>query len=107
MAGRAPKAGKDAQLCGPADDDGIGAEQIMRVRRLLLILGLIVPARSGLAVAQTSAPASCPATSAAENGRYSFHKDHDPNGIGKFYMDREIAQVMGHQAADWLERPER
>ena len=39
--------------------------------------------------------------------RYEFHKDHDPDGIGKFYMGREIAQVMGHQAADWLERPER
>ena len=30
-----------------------------------------------------------------------------PDGIGKFYMGREIAQVMGHQGADWLERPER
>ena len=39
--------------------------------------------------------------------RYEFRKDHDPDGIGKFYMGREIAQVMGHQAADWLERPER
>src|SRR5207247_1331272 len=34
-------------------------------------------------------------------------KEHDPNGIGKFYMGREIAHVMGHQAAEWLERPER
>ena len=32
---------------------------------------------------------------------------HDPNGIGKYYLGREIAHVMGHQAADWLERPER
>ena len=32
---------------------------------------------------------------------------HDPDGIGKFYLDREIAQVMGHRAAGWLERPER
>jgi ubiquinone/menaquinone biosynthesis C-methylase UbiE len=30
-----------------------------------------------------------------------------PDGIGKRYMGREIAKVMGHQAADWLERPER
>ncbi len=29
------------------------------------------------------------------------------DGIGKFYMGREIAHVMGHQGADWLERPER
>jgi ubiquinone/menaquinone biosynthesis C-methylase UbiE len=39
--------------------------------------------------------------------RYETREDHDPNGIGKFYLSREIARVMGHQAADWLERPER
>ena len=33
--------------------------------------------------------------------------DHDPDGIGISYMGREIAQVMGHEAADWLDRPER
>ncbi|MGL5793569.1 MAG: class I SAM-dependent methyltransferase [Waterburya sp.] len=32
---------------------------------------------------------------------------HNPDGIGKYYMKREIAQVMGHQAMMWLERPER
>ncbi len=30
-----------------------------------------------------------------------------PDGIGKFYMGREISQVMGHLGAGWLERPER
>ncbi len=29
------------------------------------------------------------------------------DGIGKFYFGREISQVMGHQGAGWLERPER
>ena len=38
---------------------------------------------------------------------YEFHEQHSPDGIGKFYCGREIAHVMGHQAADWLERPER
>lgn len=28
-------------------------------------------------------------------------------GIGKSYMGREIAYIMGHEGADWLERPER
>ncbi|MBB6051219.1 class I SAM-dependent methyltransferase [Armatimonas rosea] len=32
---------------------------------------------------------------------------HDPNGTGIFYLGREIAQVMGHEGADWLDRPER
>ncbi len=39
--------------------------------------------------------------------RYELRANHSPDGIGKFYMGREIAHVMGHQAADWLERPER
>jgi SAM-dependent methyltransferase len=30
-----------------------------------------------------------------------------PDGIGKFYMGREIAKVMGHPAIGWLEREER
>jgi ubiquinone/menaquinone biosynthesis C-methylase UbiE len=38
---------------------------------------------------------------------YETREKHDPNGIGKFYLGREIAHVMGHQAAPWLERPER
>jgi precorrin-6B methylase 2 len=42
-----------------------------------------------------------------ENPRYTWREDHDPNGIGKFYMGREIARVMGHQGIRWLERPER
>jgi FkbM family methyltransferase len=39
--------------------------------------------------------------------RYTHRADHDADGIGKFYEGREIAHVMGHQGADWLERPER
>lgn len=38
---------------------------------------------------------------------YETREKHDPNGIGKFYLGREIAHVMGHMAAPWLERPER
>jgi ubiquinone/menaquinone biosynthesis C-methylase UbiE len=43
----------------------------------------------------------------AATNRYEFRAEHSRDGIGKFYMGREIAHVMGHQAADWLERPER
>jgi ubiquinone/menaquinone biosynthesis C-methylase UbiE len=42
-----------------------------------------------------------------EPSRYETRREHDPNGIGKFYMGREIAHVMGYQGAGWLERPER
>jgi len=39
--------------------------------------------------------------------RYEIHEKHDRDGIGKFYLGREIAHVMGYQGIDWLERPER
>lgn len=46
-----------------------------------------------------------------KNPRYKFRRLHDPNGIGKFYMGREIAHVMGFgrggKGAEWLEREER
>lgn len=51
--------------------------------------------------------ASVPAQPTNSSSLYESHEQHDRDGIGKFYMGREIAQVMGHQAADWLERPER
>jgi precorrin-6B methylase 2 len=38
---------------------------------------------------------------------YETRKFHDFDGIGKFYMGREIAHVMGYQGAAWLDRPER
>lgn len=38
---------------------------------------------------------------------YERREIHDRNGIGKFFMGREIAHIMGHQAAGWLDRPER
>lgn len=50
--------------------------------------------------------ASAPAL-AADPPRYERRADHDPNGTGSFYMGREIALVMGHEAAGWLDRPER
>lgn len=37
---------------------------------------------------------------------YTFGEPSE-DGTGKFYLGREIAQVMGHQGAGWLERPER
>jgi ubiquinone/menaquinone biosynthesis C-methylase UbiE len=38
---------------------------------------------------------------------YELRTGGDPNGINKWFMGRQIAIVMGHQAADWLERPQR
>jgi predicted methyltransferase len=38
---------------------------------------------------------------------YETRQVHDPNGTGRFYMGREIAQVMGPGGIPWLDRPER
>jgi ubiquinone/menaquinone biosynthesis C-methylase UbiE len=39
--------------------------------------------------------------------RYQEHGTVSFDGTGRFYLDREIAQPMGHQGADWLDRPRR
>lgn len=48
-----------------------------------------------------------PAANSSTNLAYEQRSNHSPDGIGKFYMGREIAQVMGHLGAGWLERPSR
>ena len=53
------------------------------------------------------APAPAADSIVSSTNRYEVRAQHDRDGIGKFYLGREIARVMGHQAADWLERPER
>ena len=60
-----------------------------------------------LTLALPLALASPQRAAAADSPEYEWRLPHDPDGIGKFYVGREIAEVMGHQAADWLERPER
>ena len=37
---------------------------------------------------------------------YEF-REGTPDGLGKWFMGREIAHFMSHQGAPWLERPER
>ena len=67
---------------------------------LLFLFGTAGPYRLG---AEEAAGPQAP--------RYTYRKEHDPNGIGKFYMGREIARVMGYgpagSGARWLERDSR
>jgi precorrin-6B methylase 2 len=44
---------------------------------------------------------------AAPPAPYETRAEHDPDGIGKFYLGREIAHVMGPGGVPWLERRER
>ncbi len=43
----------------------------------------------------------------APDDAYIYAPERSTGGIGRFYMGREISGVMGYQAAQWLERPER
>lgn len=48
----------------------------------------------------------CNGQQSSKEGEYTI-KSGDPSGIGKWYMGREIAHVMGYQGMGWLERSER
>jgi SAM-dependent methyltransferase len=64
----------------------------MRYLKFILFLGLVCLASEGYS--QTKAVV------------YTY-KTASEGGTGKFYMGREIAQVMSFEAADWLERSSR
>jgi precorrin-6B methylase 2 len=48
-----------------------------------------------------------PAVATSRSNYYQEKSIHSRDGIGKFYLGREIAKVMGHQEMLWLERPSR
>ena len=48
----------------------------------------------------------CQGQETVSKEKYTYKKG-DSNGIGKWYMGREIAHVMGFQGMRWLERAER
>jgi SAM-dependent methyltransferase len=80
----------------------------MRFPLLLAVVALwfSLPLRPSAAEADKT-PVAAPSARSATN-RYEFREVHSPDGIGKFYLGREIAHVIGgHGAAVWLERPER
>lgn len=69
----------------------------MRISITIMLLFPLLQAVAGVTAQEKSASAP----------RYEKRADHDPNGIGKFYMGREIAHVMGYLGAPWLERDTR
>ncbi|RSK24311.1 class I SAM-dependent methyltransferase [Hymenobacter metallilatus] len=42
-----------------------------------------------------------------DSSGYERRAPQDLNGIGKYYLGRQIAHVMGHEGAAWLERSDR
>lgn len=74
-----------------------------RLIALLWTLTLATACQAQDAGPGTSGGPAAPGT-AEDPYRYTVAS---PHGIGKIYMGREIAQVMGHRGWRWLERPER
>ena len=65
-----------------------------------------LPARWLAALLLSAATASAAAQTPVATPVYT-KTTASPDGIGKVYQGREIAQVMGHSGADWLDRPSR
>lgn len=84
-----------------------------RLKRWLLAFAVLAPmlALSASSTFSNNAVPSratqTPAPAPPGQPRYETRANHDPNGTAKFYMGREIAQVMGPGGMDWLDRPER
>ncbi|HEV3040278.1 MAG TPA: class I SAM-dependent methyltransferase [Candidatus Angelobacter sp.] len=84
----------------------------MMVLRKRWVIGVIATIMFVLLGAQSSylalGQAASSSTQASSTQPAYEHRDvHDPNGTGKFYMGREIAQVMGPGGIAWLDRPQR
>jgi ubiquinone/menaquinone biosynthesis C-methylase UbiE len=63
--------------------------------------------RPALHMVQRAAARRTQTAGAPPHPLYETHRIHDPDGIGKFYMGREIAQTMGPGGIPWLDRPQR
>lgn len=66
------------------------------VRKIFLqVMTVIVLGLSGLGLSPIAL---------ADSSNYEVRSHHNPDGIGKIYLGREIAHVMGYEGASWLER---
>jgi ubiquinone/menaquinone biosynthesis C-methylase UbiE len=72
--------------------------------RLLALLLVLVGHPLLSACAQGQQEQRAPTRSA---DGYELKKGADPTGIDKYYLGRQIADVMSHRGASWLERPDR
>jgi precorrin-6B methylase 2 len=76
----------------------------MKTQFPALTTGLLLLSLLGACQPATRQPTRT--TPAPDSLGYTY-PDPSRDGTGKAYRGREIAQVMGHLGADWLERPER
>lgn len=87
-----------ARSKNPSQGGAAGGPSLLQQKYLLTVAALV----AALILAVVAAPAP----EATENQWYQY-REPSRDGIGKYYMGREISHVMGHRGAGWLERPER
>ncbi len=63
------------------------------IRKIFLQVMLLIELGLGL-----------PSIALADSSIYEVRSHPNPDGIGKVYLGREIAHVMGYEGANWLER---
>ena len=75
-------------------------------RTIRLVVAALAAAAASTPLITVSAQLLAPASDPAANPAYQTLRG-SPDGIGKRFMGREIAGVMGFEGAAWLERVER
>ncbi len=75
----------------------------MMIKRILIIVTCLMLLWCSFGLLNFTYDASV----SAQQQYYQIRSLHSRDGIGKFYLGREIAKVMGHQEMLWLERPSR
>ena len=83
--------------------------RLQMIASVILVSGVMLATWSINPGAVVAAPSAAIAlmNPSASSAVYQHRDRPSSDGIGKEYMGREIAQVMGHRGAAWLERPSR
>jgi precorrin-6B methylase 2 len=81
----------------------------LALRIMLILAGALVweVHLPSVCAAEASPVTGIQVSSPQPQARYEVRAIHDPDGTGRFYMGREIAQVMGAGGIAWLDRPQR
>jgi SAM-dependent methyltransferase len=80
--------------------------QVRSALAMIWLAGHLASPNTGFGQSNSPTPDSGTSPQHGAKPLYTF-KAGDPDGIGKWYQGRHISHIMGHLAADWLERPER
>lgn len=82
----------------------LGKERVSKLIVLFIGAWLLASLLWGSALSCSAQALPIKGVAYTDSAIYQEKSGYSLDGIGKVYMGREIAQVMGHQGAGWLER---